>query len=692
MAQHAELAAQHPMMAMQAGMPDMLHALVLRLSAWGDAAAAMLADAAQAPGRLGQAAGLLTDHGASGTLARVLADAGAALAIALLLALLARRLVAPLRRRLARARPRSTEAIALRIAEGGAVDLLAPVVYLVVSLLLEMVLFGARGWLFTGSGVFHMVFSALVVNSAIAWALVHVLSIPSAPGRPGLRLVPLDDAEAAEIGRVLRIAVAFAGGSWILAESLYLLWFGDGVPRIILIVAAFVVASATLINLLRRRHLFRGLRRIWHRLAIIAVFGNLFTWIDGLLLDSDPRIGRVIGTFAILAAMLLVDGMSQLGFNRLRRRLARAKLPARVIYVPREGDDQEEELRAVEQPLRGAELIAARTDVAAALDAFIGVLHDASYILLAVLAVILLAADWSVHLRAFLVVGGVRTWLGAALDATATLVVGWYAWRLFETALAWRLSREEGGLQSRARTVQPLLRSVGKAVIGAVALMGTLSELGLNIAPLLASAGVVGIAVGFGAQTLVKDLFSGASYLVEDVFRIGDYIEAGSAKGTVEKITFRTVALRHQNGPLHFVPYGSLGSVRNNSRDWVIDKFEIPLPIDVSSEAIRKMVKKIGQEMLTDPDLGRIITAPLKAKLYRIQPGAKIFRCKVQTPPGLQFEVRSEAYRRIEAALAEAGISFAESGPQVTINNAAPALALTVADEVATPSPVHAAE
>jgi small-conductance mechanosensitive channel len=90
--------------------------------------------------------------------------------------------------------------------------------------------------------------------------------------------------------------------------------------------------------------------------------------------------------------------------------------------------------------------------------------------------------------------------------------------------------------------------------------MSALSSLGLNIAPLLASAGVVGIAVGFGAQTLVRDLFSGASYLIEDVFRTGDYIEGGNAKGTVERITFRTIALRHQNGPLHFVPYGSLAA------------------------------------------------------------------------------------------------------------------------------------
>jgi len=177
----------------------------------------------------------------------------------------------------------------------------------------------------------------------------------------------------------------------------------------------------------------------------------------------------------------------------------------------------------------------------------------------------------------------------------------------------------------------------------------------------------VGIAVGFGAQTLVRDLFSGASYLIEDVFRVGDYIESGNAKGIVERITFRTVALRHQNGPLHFVPYGSLGAVRNNSRDWVVDKFEIPLPVTVDSERVRKLVKKIGLEMAADPELAKVIDVPLKAKLYRIDPGVKIFRCKVQTPPGKQFEIRAEAYRRIEAALQENGIAFADNTPRVAL-------------------------
>ena len=86
-----------------------------------------------------------------------------------------------------------------------------------------------------------------------------------------------------------------------------------------------------------------------------------------------------------------------------------------------------------------------------------------------------------------------------------------------------------------------------------------------------------------------------------------DYIEGGSAKGTVERITLRTVALRHQNGPLHFVPYGALGAVRNNSRDWVIDKFELPLSPEVDSERVRKLIKSIGQQMLEDPELAPLM-------------------------------------------------------------------------------------
>jgi small-conductance mechanosensitive channel len=166
---------------------------------------------------------------------------------------------------------------------------------------------------------------------------------------------------------------------------------------------------------------------------------------------------------------------------------------------------------------------------------------------------------------------------------------------------------------TRLLTLLPLLRTTLAIVFLVVFALSALWTLGIEIAPLLAGAGIFGLAIGFGAQTLVRDVISGVFFLIEDVFRIGEYIESGtSTKGTVEHISFRTVALRHHNGPLTFVPYGLLGTVRNDSRDWVIDKFNIPLQLAVDSEKIRKMIKGIGEDLALDPELGPLIREPLK--------------------------------------------------------------------------------
>jgi small-conductance mechanosensitive channel len=115
------------------------------------------------------------------------------------------------------------------------------------------------------------------------------------------------------------------------------------------------------------------------------------------------------------------------------------------------------------------------------------------------------------------------------------------------------------------------------------------------------------------------------------------------------------------------VPYGALGSVRNTSRDWVIDKFNLPLPIDVESEKIRKMIKKVGEDMKEDAALGPYIMEPLKGKLYQINPGVKVFRCKFRSPPGKQFDIRASALKRIEAALKEMDVGFADGVSTVVV-------------------------
>ena len=227
---------------------------------------------------------------------------------------------------------------------------------------------------------------------------------------------------------------------------------------------------------------------------------------------------------------------------------------------------------------------------------------------------------------------------------------------------------------SRLLTLLPILRVTAGVLLAALLALSALWALGIEITPLLAGAGVLGIALGFGAQALVRDVIAGIFYLAEDAFRVGEYIEGGNnTKGTVERITLRSVALRHHNGPLHFVPYGSLGTVRNTSRDWVIDKFNLPLPLEADSEKVRKMFKKIGEEMKADPALGEFLMEPLKGKLYRVDPGVKIFRCKFRCPPGKQFDIRVAAMKRIESGLKAMGVGFADGRQTVLLH--APAAA-----------------
>ena len=155
---------------------------------------------------------------------------------------------------------------------------------------------------------------------------------------------------------------------------------------------------------------------------------------------------------------------------------------------------------------------------------------------------------------------------------------------------------------------------------------------------MIAGAGVVGVAVGFGAQTVVKDVISGVFYLLDDAFRIGEYIQSGSYKGTVESFSLRSVKLRHHRGPLFTVPFGELGAVQNMSRDWVIDKMMIGITYDSNLDTAKKLIKQIGKELAADPEFKPHIIEPLKMQgVEQFGDYAIQIRMKMMTKPGEQF-------------------------------------------------------
>jgi moderate conductance mechanosensitive channel len=187
-----------------------------------------------------------------------------------------------------------------------------------------------------------------------------------------------------------------------------------------------------------------------------------------------------------------------------------------------------------------------------------------------------------------------------------------------------------------------------------------LSSMGIEIGPLIAGAGVVGVAIGFGAQTLVKDIISGMFYLLDDAFRIGEYIQSGSYKGTVESFSLRSVKLRHHRGPLYTVPFGSLGAVQNMSRDWVIDKLTISVPYDTDLAAVKKIIKRIGAELASDPEFAPHVIETLKMQgVEQFGDFAIQIRMKMMTKPGEQFVIRRRAYASIKTAFEQSGIQFA---------------------------------
>ncbi len=227
--------------------------------------------------------------------------------------------------------------------------------------------------------------------------------------------------------------------------------------------------------------------------------------------------------------------------------------------------------------------------------------------------------------------------------------------------LAHGAASEETGHAARLHTLLPILKNLMLAVLLVIAFMMALAAMGIQIGPLIASAGVVGVAIGFGAQTLVKDIISGIFYLIDDAFRIGEYIQSGTYKGTVESFSLRSVKLRHQRGALYTVPFGILGAVQNQSRDWVVDKITINVPYGTDLEKVRKLVKRIGETLADDPELGPEILKPLKMQGvtnfgdYAIQ-----INTKMMTKPGdVQFAARRRALVMIKQAFEANDIGFA---------------------------------
>jgi small-conductance mechanosensitive channel len=313
---------------------------------------------------------------------------------------------------------------------------------------------------------------------------------------------------------------------------------------------------------------------------------------------------------------------------------------------------------------------------------------------------LLLARAWQVDLGALTVQDTLSTRaIRGVLSGVMVLLIADFLWHLVKTLIDRKLAEAHAATETegdiarrmgRLRTLLPILRNVLFIVFSVMAVLMVLAGLGIEVGPLVAGAGVVGVAVGFGAQTLVKDIISGMFFLLDDAFRVGEYIQSGAYKGTVESFSLRSVKLRHHRGPLFTVPFGSLGAIQNMSRDWVIDKFSIRITYDSDIEKARKLVKQIGQDLAADPEFAADIIEPMKMQgVEAFSDFAVEMRVKMMTKPGQQFTIRRKAYALIKKAFEANGIKFAMPTVQVSGGDDAveAAVARTALDAAEKPAP-----
>jgi len=299
--------------------------------------------------------------------------------------------------------------------------------------------------------------------------------------------------------------------------------------------------------------------------------------------------------------------------------------------------------------------------------------------------VVIIADLWDFEITAFASAGLGSVLAARLIEVFAVLATGYIAWEVCGLWMNRKLAEEravaaetgdddqggEGGGAggSRLSTVLPLVKVVSQTAIAVLTVLVALGALGIDTTPLLAGAGIVGLAIGFGAQKLVADIVSGLFFLIDDAFRIGEYVEVEGTYGTVEKISLRSLRLRHQNGPLHTLPFGEIRKLTNYSRDWVIMKLRFTVPFDTDLKLVKKLFKQIGKEMWADPIFEGDFIQPFKLQgVYEVDDIGIVIRGKFMAVPGRQWVIRKEVYARVQQAFDENGLSFARREVHVRIS------------------------
>lgn len=215
---------------------------------------------------------------------------------------------------------------------------------------------------------------------------------------------------------------------------------------------------------------------------------------------------------------------------------------------------------------------------------------------------------------------------------------------------------------AQIRTLGPLLSGLATTIVVIIGAMMTLSEVGVEIGPLLAGAGIVGLAVGFGAQTIVKDFLTGLFLIMEDSVSVGDVVRIAEFSGNVESMSLRTIKLRDFNGTLHIFPYSEAQVIHNMTKDFAFAVFEFPLDHNSDITKALELMKEVGDEVRAEPAFAGLIVSPIEiAGVDRVSEAGVLLKARIRTAPGKQWLVQREYLRRIRLVFEREGIDFTQT-------------------------------
>ncbi len=489
---------------------------------------------------------------------------------------------------------------------------------------------------------------------ALYRVVLAVVAMLVEPAEARLRLVPLSDATAAYVLRWARRGAAVGIFGYVVAEAglafgLYRLAHGVLINLVILVLAGFVVViilqnrAAVAARIRPSPHATgvgararRAVAPVWHVAAVLYV---LALWVV-LALDVPDGFLRLLLHSAYTVAVLLVA--------RAVLTLVVGALHGTLAMTNGGGPNGGGRAPVPERPGRRA--------------GYVPVLAALVRMAVGVATAVAVLEVWGVPAHGWFSSAQIGNRLLMALVSIGvTVLLAVMVWEIVDAAIERHLSNLAATAQparsARLRTLLPMFRTTLLVTISMVAALTVLSEIGLNIAPLLAGAGVLGVAVGFGSQRLVQDVITGMFLLLENTMQVGDVVTLGGLSGTVETLSIRTIRLRALDGSMHIVPFSAVTTVTNQTRDFGYAVVDVSVGLNENTDHVADVLREVAGEMRRQSPWSEGISSDLEVMgVDRFIDNAAVLRTRIRTTPGQRWAVARELNRRIKQRFDELAI------------------------------------